>query len=642
MGAGKPRPWQRWTLFPLLMLLITAYVHFACTPPLDEEVEDTNSVAYYIERCKEPISEVVVDCPALPDTLPSYNFQANTPPAADYESFAWRSFIALNWPARIPSNGTTPQFARGFPDYNQTFVKAAYDDVGVWETWREKRELFFYGSNLSAPNPTPNPPPPPPWNGPTDYNNDAYDPPILACPGTNLQIGEFHRVLGQVSKASNSLDEAVEVPAEANPDASITGAVAGAAVEAQVFEVVEGDLVSLLFEVKLDFDYYSYVRDETFYKDSVANASATANGVPGVPTINFPCRGFRGNSEHECAGYFVEPLNLPSANYQVEQCVVENSELGDHPCVSGTIQTKSGWKRLTKAEFDSKAYHTTEAIFYVERDDVPGGICLEPAIFGLIGFHIIQKTEGQAYYLYATWEHSGNDDAGFVYSNFFRGGVVDGKMVEAGFYPPLNETLIPVKREAGRILAGTQTTNKNFHEAFGCGGASPPVWCNYNLIGTQFIPLDARPGCDTDPTQADCNTPSKDFGQPFYLANLVVETNWGLQNFQGTPPGVANVNIPAAFTPTQGFQFGRNGSRANYVANPTITFNRTLFTVGYHRMASQPDPAGQQLAYGAVFSMGGCMGCHGVSQSAGYDFSFVLKKGQSGSKPETANGTPDS
>ncbi|MEM7481915.1 MAG: hypothetical protein AAF481_12140 [Acidobacteriota bacterium] len=637
MNLGMPRSWRQWTLYPLLILLITAYVHFACTTGNNKPDVGTNSIAYYQQQCTQPIDQVVVDCPALPDTLPTYNFQTDTPSAADYESFAWRSFIALNWPARIPSNQTSPQFARGFPDYNQTFLGAAYDDVGVWESWREKRELFFYGTNLSAP-PTPNPPTPPTWNGPTDYGNNAYVPPIVTCPGSNVTPDDFHRTLGAVTKA-NSLDEALEVPSQANPNASVTGAVAGAAVEPQVFETVNGNLQSLLFEVKLNYDYYTYTRIEGLFQDSVATPLAAANGMPGVPTINFPCRGFRDASSNQCASYFDQALNPTAPNYRVEECVAENANLSDHPCVSGTIQTKSGWKLLTQAEINSQDFHTTEAIYYLSNDNVPGGICLETGTFGLIGFHIIQKTVGQPYYLYATWEHDDNETAGFSYSNFFLGGVVpSGQNVSAGYYPPLNGSLIPVKREAGRILSGTQTTNQNFHNAFGCSGANPPVWCNYRLIGTQFIPLDARPGCDQNPTSTNCNTPFEDFGQPFYLANLVVETNWGLQNFQGTPPGIANVNIPAAFTPTDGYQHGRNGSRANYVANNAITFNRSLYNAGYHRMASQPNPANQPLAYGAVFNMGGCMGCHGVSQSAGYDFSFVLKRGQSGSKPETANG----
>src|SRR4029453_3754809 len=58
---------------------------------------------------------------------------------------------------------------------------------------------------------------------------------------------------------------------------------------------------------------------------------------------------------------------------------------------------------------------------------------------------------------------------------------------------------------------------------------SNSVWKNYRLIGTQFLAMDVR-----HPNAEQRSTPA---GQPLYLANLVIETNRGLQQFQGQPPG---------------------------------------------------------------------------------------------------------
>ena len=38
---------------------------------------------------------------------------------------------------------------------------------------------------------------------------------------------------------------------------------------------------------------------------------------------------------------------------------------------------------------------------------------------------------------------------------------------------------------------------------------------------------------------------------------------------------------------------------------------------------------------GAAVNMGGCMGCHGVAQTQGFAFSFVLQDGNKGIVPDT-------
>ncbi|HXU29120.1 MAG TPA: hypothetical protein VN851_00965, partial [Thermoanaerobaculia bacterium] len=43
------------------------------------------------------------------------------------------------------------------------------------------------------------------------------------------------------------------------------------------------------------------------------------------------------------------------------------------------------------------------------------------------------------------------------------------------------------------------------------------------------------------------------------------------------------------------------------------------------------------LSGGNPILMGGCMGCHGVAQSQGFAFSFVLQDGSHGTKPDTAD-----
>ncbi|HUP63031.1 MAG TPA: hypothetical protein VNA69_21745 [Thermoanaerobaculia bacterium] len=80
----------------------------------------------------------------------------------------------------------------------------------------------------------------------------------------------------------------------------------------------------------------------------------------------------------------------------------------------------------------------------------------------------------------------------------------------------------------------------------------------------------------------------------------MVETNNGLQNFQGIPPNIMPV--------LKGFP---NGIAAYQPGQNNMQFN------------------------GTKYNMSGCMGCHGVAQILGSNFSFVLLDGQKGAGIDT-------
>jgi len=92
--------------------------------------------------------------------------QAGHVPFAD---FAWRSFIALNWPSQL--NAGLP--VRGVPDRTLS-VGDALDRPRVWETWKTDWELFGFGG--------PSPPTPSRWP-------DWSTPGIQPCPGMTLRPG---------------------------------------------------------------------------------------------------------------------------------------------------------------------------------------------------------------------------------------------------------------------------------------------------------------------------------------------------------------------------------------------------------------------------------------------------------------------
>lgn len=108
------------------------------------------------------------------------------------------------------------------------------------------------------------------------------------------------------------------------------------------------------------------------------------------------------------------------------------------------------------------------------------------------------------------------------------------------------------------------------------------VFSNYQLIGVQAYPVDYSTISGTSsPTQSEKST--------YYLANIVVESNEELQNFRGL------------------------------------------------KVADKPDHD-NIVAMGKSMNMGGCMGCHGVAQVNGADFSFLIKNSPF-TAPEIVGGT---
>lgn len=97
------------------------------------------------------------------------------------------------------------------------------------------------------------------------------------------------------------------------------------------------------------------------------------------------------------------------------------------------------------------------------------------------------------------------------------------------------------------------------------------VWANYQLTGIQAYPTDVSAARNA----ASANMTNKNDSSSFFLANIVIETNEELQNFTG-------------------------------------------------KLAGNTKDDKNTWSGGKNLNMGGCMGCHGVAQSNGADFSFLI------------------
>ncbi len=447
--------------------------------------------------CQDDGGALQLGCPAFPNTTPEAQPQ--------WDTFAWNSFIAANWPAVDPAANNEQ---RGFPDLSQSFATAGNDALLVWETFKEKREVFLQGSTAS----------PGPWNQAPMYGPVGED--IPPCSGS---------------------------PA---PPAPVAGGP---------------------------------------YRTGAQGQPLAPNKKPGPPP----------SLSNSVTGY--------SAETCVDDVYRKITPGGDlTPCPTGSIHVKSAWIPLQ--DEDPADYHTAQAAFFKTEN---GKTCVAHATFGLVGLHIIQRIhQGSSAdanadplggtFVFATWEHAGNDEAGFTYANFFPGQPFEGPP-ERGFYP-LPSAALPVARKFP-ILESTQAVNAAVHAAI-AAVAPDSVWLNYQLVGVQFQAVDVNAPPPAQPAFPVGPNDPTGIGQPFYLANLVIETNDGLQQFQGLPPLAA---------PISQFQ--------NVITkNGTLQFNRQTPNVAY---------------FGQGYNMGGCMGCHGVSEVKGYSFSFVLLGGQQGAGVDT-------
>jgi len=101
--------------------------------------------------CAASVGQPNLVCTAPPSTFATVDLSTNCVSTMSplclgqaWDAWAWSSFAALNWPALASSDaGNYPSgFVRGVPDTSKAFRTAQPTDVSVWETFKEKRELF--------------------------------------------------------------------------------------------------------------------------------------------------------------------------------------------------------------------------------------------------------------------------------------------------------------------------------------------------------------------------------------------------------------------------------------------------------------------------------------------------------------------
>ena len=269
------------------------------------------------------------------------------------------------------------------------------------------------------------------------------------------------------------------------------------------------------FGITVNQPMYQYIVDHDLYSKAGQAAFSTAGR-----RVEFPC-GCDGDPDGE---------TCPTAGQQ------------------GAIMVKSAWKVLdTAAGDDPSRFHKVDALVLNPATDGEPATC-ERTLLGLVGLHLVTKTQSDPQWLWATFEQVDNvptrghenelppNGSGF---NFFQADCDDCNEVNVPPPQPWNPRLQPVasnadKSQVVRQIPITAATKDMNGEVQGLLGGT--VWEHYELVSTQW-PTDASGSDDTPPSAANnwCNAlnPTDETGKPApaFLGNTTLETY-----IQGTVP----------------------------------------------------------------------------------------------------------
>ncbi len=518
--------------------------------------------------------------PILPTDIPG---GAPNATAIEAAKFAWREFIALNWPA-VTQDQTLG--TRDTPDLGLKFGDPNYKGPLTWHTYRSKAEIF--PGRLAPPGGTLNP------SGtglmrlpPLDRVNYGYDykPTYIYQDGPISGSGTDTPWI--------NLDEASQI--------GLDNIYAGVARENT------GSLANqILFLAKANRAEFDYIAPKGWWDSGVIQPFAK-----------------------KTAAYIQKHRGDPKA---------DSPDLVSFK--NGTIELKAAWRKLGAKE-DVSRFYTTKARYYVKN--AAGGIEFVDETLALIALHIIHKTPSAPYFIFATFEQADNitdtqgkpveDENGFVKTppatpftpNISSNNstptsnqtftpmlstVTDpstGKNPDRQLYyinvpfQNLVEGKILVNKRKHPITADVIKVNKMVHDAINkymidnFNTISP--WAYYKLINVQHRPIEKTTFGKTY-VGADIST--------YYQANSVVETDYNLQVFSGRFSGRGYGNTISDYKDGEKFY--------------NVAFQKNTLQKGMH------------------YNMGGCMGCHGNMQQAGFDFSFILGGGRV-TQPDVAGPT---
>lgn len=215
------------------------------------------------------------------------------------------------------------------------------------------------------------------------------------------------------------------------------------------------------FGITMNQPFYQYVRDHGLYSRAGQQAFADGGG-----RVDFPCGCAPDPSGASC----------PPGGQQ------------------GAIMVKAAWKVLdTAAGDDPSRFHTTHALVVTPATESAPESC-ERQLLGLVGLHIVTKTQTEPQWVWSTFEQvdnvpeRGTEEAAGRY-NFFLPGCTDCNAVNEPPPQPWDPHLQPVRANSGKsqvvrqipIPQGSIEINEAVRPLL-----AGTVWQHYELISTQW------------------------------------------------------------------------------------------------------------------------------------------------------------
>ena len=347
----------------------------------------------------------------------------------DLAVFAWREFIALNWPSVDPA----ATGKRGRPDTTADFVSIKKGADGsfpllVWQTYRHKNELF-------------------PADGKTDPSFNSKMPTYkykLGGSGTLTPADP-----GNTLSLFNNLDESSQIG---------------------LCTMYAHNTTRIVYEAKVNRGMFDY-----------ANASklTSCDGNGHCPTLVTAIANTKGNLA-AYGGICAMPKGAPGPVVMLP--CGDASVAGD--AGEGAIEVKAAWRALTQKEIDGGHFYMRKVIYYSGQQFGPTTLQYHNAIYGLIALHIIHKTKSFPTFVFASWEQIDNyDDTNNRNSEDLRFHNI--------FGTPKPPPDIPVTR-AHPIHSQIPPVNDAVHAVFEAKDPGT-IWQYYKLIGVQATPVNGPP-----------------------------------------------------------------------------------------------------------------------------------------------------
>jgi hypothetical protein len=383
--------------------------------------------------------------------------------------YAWQEFFALNWQSSYSKDNL-----RTLPDKEWDFKSEAQPPLTVWETYIHRTELR---------------------------------------PGDSVRTADLSKGLPKYSFTNGAAIDTVTNKITLNnywnildEDSEIGSA----------YLFAHKNKHQVLYAAKTNLEEYNYVK-KYFPNDDDLRAAGTLGSTKGLNYLTSLTK------EQMCKSDSISSLKdplicLPCANDEQE----------------GAVEIKLAFRKLDASSGDDPSrYITKEVVVFKPSTLAPYKVEAQTETFGLIGMHIIRKTENFPSFIFASWEQVDQRNSGMqtIGQNDDTVNGVSYMDVDPHRLTPVIERVIPETLQDVNKVVQDKIKAEN----------KESVWQYYQLIGVQGNPID----------YADRTSDNN-----YFMANFVIESDLALTNFHGSFGSPFDTSIQNVVSDGKSFNMG--------------------------------------------------------------------------------------